>query len=70
MQIYFNDTSMECSDSESFVAALSRYCQLAALDLDSVAVAAGNQVVPRSQWSQIEVATHSRYAVFSAVAGG
>lgn len=70
MQIEINDQRFDARAGEHLGQVLQRFCAHNDLAFAHIAVAQGDRVLPRSQWSQLSVNDAQPYTVFTAVAGG
>lgn len=70
MQITINQQSVDCEASDSLQTILARYCDARGIQLNDLAVARDDTLIPRSTWSDYRPQDGHTFTVFSAVAGG
>lgn len=70
MQVLINQKPIHCTSDDSLELVLSIYCQALGLDINEIAVAHADSLIPRSTWPEYRLSAQASFSVFTAVAGG
>lgn len=66
MQIFINDSPVDCTDSIS----ITRLLEVQGIRAANIAVAMDNIVIPKAQWDSTIVKANSNIIIIKAVQGG
>lgn len=70
MQVLINQQPIHCTTTDSLHSVLNIYCQARGVQINEIAVAHNDDLIPRSLWPSRHLSANESFSVFVAVAGG